>query len=318
MRENLDKRESQSVDESVAAKPLDPVRDHYNERPETDVKLRTMSPIIKLRSFNNFIKSALIQAYGFHKSVVLDIGCGKGGDLLKWSKNRTKGYIGIDIADVSISQARERYDNLKHKSFWADFCVGDAYGDTVENIVHPDAFPVDIVSIQFSMHYAYENEERARMMISNVSRALKRGGRFLGTIPNSDMIKSRIDNLAPGQSGWGNSIYSVKFEGTPPKVFRQPYGLKYFFYLQDAVTNVPEYIVPFEAFRALAQEYDLELIYKKPFLEMFDSETKRNPDFLYRLCEKMGVVKSDGSFGIEGEEREACEFYLAFAFEKVR
>lgn len=43
----------------------------------------------------------------------------------------------------------------------------------------------DNVSMQFCMHYAFESASKARMMIENVSRYLRPGGLFVGTIPDS-------------------------------------------------------------------------------------------------------------------------------------
>lgn len=295
---------------------VESVREHYNQRPNTSVDERKSSPIIKLRSFNNFIKSVLIEKFVTPRAVVLDIGMGKGGDLQKWSKRGIKGLIGIDVADTSLIQAQERYESLRSKPFWVDFCVGDAFRETVENIVHPDAFPVDIVSSQFTMHYAFESEQQAKMLLSNVSRALKRGGRFIGTIPNSDVIMDNVSRLKEGEKEFGNTVYKILFTKEAPKDLRNIYGYEYTFYLEDAVGNVPEYVVPFEAFRALAQQYNLELLYKKPFLNMFDEELEKQPS-LGGLCQRMHVVKDDGTYGIEGDQREASGIYLAFAFEKV-
>ena len=42
--------------------------------------------------------------------------------------------------------------------------------------------------MQFCMHYAFENIEKARMMLTNVSTNLRFGGMFVGTIPNSDLL----------------------------------------------------------------------------------------------------------------------------------
>lgn len=316
LRERNQKKEPEAANDHLE-KYVEAVRTHYNERPDPGMRQRKGSPIIKLRNFNNFIKSVLIQKQARPRSVVLDIGCGKGGDLLKWSKLRTQGWIGVDIADVSIQQARSRYEDMQFKPFWADFCVGDAFSDQIEDIVHPEAFPIDTVSIQFSLHYAFKSERNIRILLHNVSRALKRNGKFIGTIPNSDVLVKNIWSVPEGKTEWGNALYRVKFDKLPPKDLESdPFGHQYYFFLEDAVGNVPEYIVPFNVLHKLCSEYGLQLEYKRPFLDMFDSETS-NDTRLFRLCDKMKVFKQDGSYGIDGDEREAAGFYLAFAFRKI-
>lgn len=64
---------------------------------------RELSPIIGLKKFNNWIKSVLIgkfcdrpRDYGMSRGArVLDIGCGKGGDLNKWKQARISLYVGL-------------------------------------------------------------------------------------------------------------------------------------------------------------------------------------------------------------------------------
>lgn len=46
----------------------------------------------------------------------------------------------------------------------------------------------DNVTMQFCMHYAFETAAKARMMIENVSRYLRPGGVFIGTIPDSEVL----------------------------------------------------------------------------------------------------------------------------------
>lgn len=60
------------------------VRQHYNERVEEGRRGREHSPIIHLRKFNNWVKSVLIQQHTRPGYSVLDLACGKGGDLIKW------------------------------------------------------------------------------------------------------------------------------------------------------------------------------------------------------------------------------------------
>ncbi|PWW74347.1 hypothetical protein C7212DRAFT_299011 [Tuber magnatum] len=361
------------------------VKAHYNDKRELGKTWRKTDSRIKgLRSFNNWIKSTIVQKFspsddfdprnhsrepGSHLAV-LDMGCGKGGDLLKWKSapQEVGFYVGVDTADVSIDHARDRYDSMIRDSrrkrgggrdrngrqiFQAEFHVMDCWTRWIGEIpivskvgVDPNVGPgqstrmsarwgsgggFDVVSMMFCMHYAFESEQKCRNMLRNVSGALKKGGRFIGTIPSSDVISARVrgkhmsadspekeklDKYEHGLQEWGNSIYRVRFAEEPPKtgVFRPPWGWRYSFFLEEAVEEVPEYVVPWEAFRAIAEDYNLELIYKKPFHDIWREE-KDDKD-LRILSERMGVRDREGRFALGSEEWEACGLYLGFAFKK--
>lgn len=390
----------------------DVVREHYNAVPERGRDWRRTDSRIKgLRSFNNWVKSTIIQKFSpdedhtpgshehgrdmagreDHDLLVLDIGCGKGGDLGKWQQapQNVALYVGLDPADVSINQARERYNQMRSRGgggrggrggyrggnrsrlFDARFHVKDCYGETIEDIevirqVGFDTSPMgrsgfDVVSMMFCMHYAFESEEKARRMLQNVSAALKKGGRFIGTIPNSDVIGDNVtkfnermaakkdskpkeaeqeakqeaeqdedaakpkDDAVPAEDGeaeetaeWGNDLYRVRFPGKTPEdgIFRPPFGWKYNFFLDEAVEEVPEYVVPWHAFRALAEDYNLELQYHQSFKEIWEQE-KDDPT-LGPLSERMGVRgRGRGELLVTPEEMDCANFYVAFCFYKV-
>ncbi|KAK8997456.1 hypothetical protein V6N11_020934 [Hibiscus sabdariffa] len=73
-----------------------------NARTNQTLEEREASPIIHLKKLNNWIKSVLIQLYARRGDAVLDLACGKGGDLIKWDKAKVEYYVGIDIAEGSI------------------------------------------------------------------------------------------------------------------------------------------------------------------------------------------------------------------------
>lgn len=313
----------------------DVVRQHYNTVPERGKEWRmNESKIRGLRSFNNWVKSTIIQKFSpgedfisrfddtkewaadagpspseLRRLLVLDIGCGKGGDLGKWQQapQAVDLYVGLDPAEISISQARDRYNSmgsgrgrrrggppLFHAEFFPKDCFGEWLGDIgiVRQVgIDPDTGPggsamnsrwggggFDVVSSMFTIHYAFQSEERTRQMLLNVAGSLKKGGRFIGVCPNSDMIISKVqafyrkrkeqerakqerkeapeDGEVQEEVGenpeWGNSIYRVRFPGKTPEdgVFRPPFGWKYTYYMEEAVEGIPEYVVPWEAFRA--------------------------------------------------------------------
>lgn len=388
------------------------VKQHYNSVLSRGRDWRTRDSKIKgLRVFNNWIKSCIIQRYSPDEDhtpgsrelgrssgkdlLVLDMGCGKGGDLSKWqqSPQPIQLYVGLDPADVSIEQARERYRNMSSRGgrggrggsghrrqsprlFDARFHIKDCYGETIEDVdivrqVGFDPSPMnrrgfDVVSMMFSMHYAFESEARARTMLRNVAGALKKGGRFIGCIPNSDVLGERVrrfnekaaakrnaqakaadkphdggsatavdaatttpqaaepeegeleEGEAEPTAEWGNTIYRVRFPGKTPDdgVFRPAFGWKYSFFLDEAVEEVPEYVVPWEAFRALAEDFNLELQFHRTFPEIWEAE-KDDPE-LGPLSERMGVrERGGGRLLVTDEEMEAASFYIGFCFYKV-
>ncbi|VDB95731.1 unnamed protein product, partial [Peniophora sp. CBMAI 1063] len=202
------------------------VVEHYNARPNQAVSARQLSPIIGLRNFNNWIKSVLISAFALpalqasgtqstHRNPlrgrVLDVGCGKGGDLSKWHRARIAEYVGLDIAAISVNQAKERHNSLRPPKFDAFFGALDCFTHALERAVpaHDLRAPFDVVSLQFCMHYAFESEGKVRRMLENVAGRLRVGGRVVGTVPNDELLLGR---LADGEKSWGNSVCRITFE----------------------------------------------------------------------------------------------------------
>lgn len=75
---------------------------------EQGLEKREESRILKMRKFNNFIKSVLINMYVHKGDTILDLASGKGGDLNKWSVRRVKQVVFSDVAKDSVEQSKER------------------------------------------------------------------------------------------------------------------------------------------------------------------------------------------------------------------
>ena len=226
-RDVLLKRQQEREQEAKKAAAVrgvhDVVRQHYNAVPQRGRDWRkTESRIKGLRSFNNWVKSTIIHKFSPDGSPesgnrlrVLDLGCGKGGDLGKWQQapQPVELLVGIDPAEVSVEQARERYMQMRGRGgrggrgssriFDAEFYAQDAFGRTIGTIpiIRDVGFDAphsrrgggfDVVSMMFCMHYAFESEAKTRGMLQNVSGSLKKGGRFIGAIPSSDVIRAKV------------------------------------------------------------------------------------------------------------------------------
>ena len=98
-----------------------------------------------------------------------------------------------DIAAVSVNQARDRYNSPgknMQPQYDAYFEAIDCFSKSLSEAL-PDRIlqsPFDVVSMQFCMHYAFENIQKTRIMLENVTRWLRPGGIFIGTIPNDKFL----------------------------------------------------------------------------------------------------------------------------------
>lgn len=112
------------------------------------------------------------------------------------------------------------------------------------------------------MHYAFETESKVRTMLDNVTRYLRVGGMFVGTVPNDQQlmygilrywsilrltgcVRERLAERPDNSPSWGNSVYTIRFDD---KAYRL-YGQRYSFFLKDAVDDVPEYVVHWDNFQ---------------------------------------------------------------------
>ena len=89
-------QQSQNGGSEASKNESESVADHYNARPDAGIGQRGRSAILHLRDFNNWVKAVLIREFApTSKLKVLDLACGKGGDLLKWDKASASHVTGV-------------------------------------------------------------------------------------------------------------------------------------------------------------------------------------------------------------------------------
>lgn len=245
-----------------------------------------------MRNFNNWIKSVLINEFltKVKDSTrlgdplrVLDMCCGKGGDLLKWENSSITHLICTDIAEVSMQQCEERYKTMMDRNrksqkpkrlFTAEFFACDSTLQRLREKYRDPSIELDLVSCQFAFHYCFESLKQAECMIRNAAECLRPGGYFIGTIPDANDIMKRQRQADSNE--FGNEIYRIKFlsDTEMPPLF----GAKYNFEL-DGVVNCPEFLVYFPLLEKLAAKFGLKLILKQRFDEYFE-KNKNNCELM--------------------------------------
>nr|CCA26647.1 mRNA cap guanineN7 methyltransferase putative [Albugo laibachii Nc14] len=176
----------------------------YNQLQRNATSDRADSLLFHLRAENNWVKSILIQDYSKRNDVVLDLACGKGGDLLKWIRRGAKKYVGVDIAAQSLHNAVERYSGYKQRTLstevvlvQGDLGVMSLLTDSIDcwdsskgwhnDIPIPRKGLFDVASMQFALHYMFGSEQRACKCFQTLYEMLREGGVFIATTvdPNS-------------------------------------------------------------------------------------------------------------------------------------
>jgi SAM-dependent methyltransferase len=198
-----------------------------------------------MRTYHNWIKSNIIYTYcnkQYKNDVqqsVLDIGCGVGGDIMKFYYVAVAYYVGVDIAKEGIfsavNGAISRYNNSrknkpnfpKMEFIHADCGTKLTYEDQnrvlggmnndnrllMNKYFGSDAKKFDVVNCQFVMHYFLKDQITWDNFKSNLNKTLKPGGFFIATHFDAKKV---IEYLGKEQS---KAEYITDDKGKKQKLF---------------------------------------------------------------------------------------------------
>jgi SAM-dependent methyltransferase len=152
---------------------------------------------------------------------LLDLACGKGGDLFKWARYGITHVVGIELFHSNIYDAKDgacmRYIQYKKRSEGTaenNIQVDFLYGDVSRNILSGKSMKddhsrekqaevwsakqystrgFDMISIQFAIHYLFETEEKLNGLITNISQNLRDGGYFVGCCFDGNAVYKHPD-----------------------------------------------------------------------------------------------------------------------------
>ncbi len=171
----------------------------------------------RMRNFHNWIKSNMILTYCSGKNKVLDIGCGRGGDLAKFVHAGINEYVGVDIDNNGLyvidNSAYFRYKDMKSKMKNVPpmyFIHADArarFNVKSQESVLPNMTSFnkkliethlsgnkkyDIINAQFTLHYYLSDELSWSNFCKNINEHLEINGYVLITAFDGKLIYDRL------------------------------------------------------------------------------------------------------------------------------
>ena len=210
-----------------------------------------------MRAFQNWIKSILIYTYcqpfsrnkgdKVIKSSILDIGCGRGGDIQKMYHARVGDYVGIDLDYEGLFAATDsavsRYNFMKSKFpdygkmifIQADGSLplkADIQSKRLSNMSQDNKNNInkffdskkkfDIITSMFAIHYLFNSEESVNNLINNIKSYLNIGGYIVFTLFDADRVtkllgdKDIYTSYYTDENGEKQKLFEIikKFQGT--------------------------------------------------------------------------------------------------------
>jgi SAM-dependent methyltransferase len=173
----------------------------------------------QLRTVHNSAKSMLIGSFGTPRGRIIDMGCGRGGDIHKYSSLCPAHLLMVDASRVAISDAAKRMDNSGYVGHSIGSCELRA-GDLADPglVSGEEAGTFDMAFCMFVVHYFFGSRERLEAIVDNASRALKEGGVWVLTfLRGSYLLESASGTCLAAGPGW-----SAKVSGMDPGVYGSP------------------------------------------------------------------------------------------------
>jgi len=263
-----------------------------------------------LKQYHNEVKLQLIRQFATNAGSLLDLCCGRGGDIFKWIRCNVRSVLGLDISMKELVEAKKRLEAAKRKrgtnALEAQFkhvaCLGTKEMNWDKKF--------DVVTCMFAIHYFFVNVTAAKMFFKNVAAAIKPGGHFIATFPSGKQVLAALNLKDEYRSPM---LYLKKHWKGQPSVFGSPFTCA----IADTVTSGGqtgedisgsfEYLVFFNVIEGVAKEFNLELVTK------YD-----NPD-LDALFQDADAAKGFKHFKPPFQHREdglkvASELYVACVF----
>ena len=265
------------------------------------------------RAFNNQIKSDLIGNYAQGQRV-LDVGCGRGGDLGKFNRAGITEYVGLDpdaagmflIRDSAISRARRL--SRQGASWRAQFVQADATVPwnseaqlralphmRAENGAAIDRYlsgQFGVVSAQFTVHYYPSDAESWANWCANLRQVMAPGAYLLLTCFDGELVARELAKTNPvtvdyvDEGGVRHKFYEIRKmypDHRPPGP-----GLAIDFYnslISEEGVYHREYLIhPEWLIQSLKEECGLRLVETNSFYNMFH---------LYRGYYEGGLPETD-------------------------
>ena len=283
-----------------------------------NIYFQKKSDLVKnMASFHNWIKSNLIYTYMMYKynddiqTKVLDLGCGRGGDIQKFYYTEVELYVGIDpdydaLID-SADGALSRYKNIKkmHDRFPPMFFIQSnaglylQYDEQIKALGKMNSdmrnnfnkfftwdnnrTMFDRANCQFAIHYLFSDENTWSNYCENLNMYLREGGYFVVTTFDAHKVKEKLKGLDRfiehyDDNGEKKVLFEIvkKYDDKSTSQLGNAIDVHMGWLFEDGVYQTEYLVYPEFIIKSLKEKCSMELVESYGFEEMFND----NKEFL--------------------------------------
>ena len=255
---------------------------------------------------NNVVKADLYKTYGMSGGALLELACGKGGDMPRWLEAGFKTIVGIDYSNDNIvnpdggvySRWETRTGTLKNRPDAAFITMDasvrmfpplDELGEASAKVgqaelvstmwgqepaVRPELMNLngvmtkgfDLVSCQFSIHYFFQDGDMLDRFVANVSRMTKVGGHFICTVFDGDKVAAGLASGDMVGRVGGTVLWNVQKQHSG--AFNGETGKAIGVYIVTIGQAITEYLVSPRTLQARMERAGFKLVVSERFEEV--------------------------------------------------
>lgn len=235
------------------------------------MKKRDTTYFFNMRRFHNWIKRVLLDEYAIPNGNggLLDLCCGKGGDIYKWGDNNIRYVEGYDICKDSVSEAKERYAKMVEKPIYKNMDYHFYHKDLSKSIIETERH-FDTASCFFAVHYFFDSENSLVNLVKN-TRNLKIGGHLILTCFDDTKLKAKDYNIS-------TSKFKISRKNVDPSKL---FGNSIDVFLEDTVLSeaTTEFVINQSDFISRMSFQGFKLVQSKLFEEYY-TEWSKNANYL--------------------------------------
>ena len=253
-------------------------------------------------TFHNRIKDDLYKTNIHKDETIMELACGRGGDMHKIKKMHPSKVVGVDVSLSNITSSsqgaavrylKDKQDNphdfmppilyvvgdmtdfplLEQPDKYMPILMGTEKASTPYLTQFENLNLFDKISCQFALHYACETEMTFRSFAKNIEKYCKDG--FFGTCSDGKAVYSLLLGKKTHYFGGTKQIageYTKEYQDK--ESWTEEFGMPVKVFLESFDKPAIEYLVPFEKVTEIMKEYGFELVESKLFSELYSGQTK--------------------------------------------